>query len=98
VPSVTHLFGKANWWLPRTFDRRRPHLSVEAAKEAEDAMLCGHRHDFAPRRRGWTRETAPRIDRLEVARVTALTRLVPRRNRHPSTTDVPDACLKMPHE
>ena len=29
VPAVMHLFGNANWWLPRWLDRRLPHLAVE---------------------------------------------------------------------
>ncbi len=29
VPAVMHLFGKANWWLPRWLDRRLPHLAIE---------------------------------------------------------------------
>jgi RND superfamily putative drug exporter len=33
VPSVMHLFGAANWWLPRRLDRRLPHLSVEPPDE-----------------------------------------------------------------
>jgi RND superfamily putative drug exporter len=37
VPSVMHLFGRANWWLPRAVDRRMPHLSVEPAEDAEEA-------------------------------------------------------------
>jgi len=37
VPSVMHLFGKANWWLPRPVDRRMPHLSVEPTADAEEA-------------------------------------------------------------
>jgi RND superfamily putative drug exporter len=24
-----HLFGNANWWLPRWLDRRLPHLAIE---------------------------------------------------------------------
>ncbi len=24
VPALMHLFGAANWWLPRWLDRRRP--------------------------------------------------------------------------
>ena len=35
VPSMMHLFKKANWWLPAAIDRRMPHLSVEP-QEAED--------------------------------------------------------------
>lgn len=30
VPAVMHLFGDANWWLPRRLDRALPHLSVES--------------------------------------------------------------------
>jgi RND superfamily putative drug exporter len=29
VPAAMHLFGTANWWLPRWLDRRMPHLSIE---------------------------------------------------------------------
>ena len=29
VPAVMHLFGDANWWLPRWLDRRLPHLAIE---------------------------------------------------------------------
>jgi len=36
VPSVMHLFGRANWWLPRAVDRRMPHLSVEPTVNAEE--------------------------------------------------------------
>ncbi len=31
VPSLMHLIGKANWWLPGWLDRIIPHLNVEAA-------------------------------------------------------------------
>jgi putative drug exporter of the RND superfamily len=37
VPSVMHLFGRANWWLPRRVDRRMPHLSVEPVSEPDEA-------------------------------------------------------------
>jgi RND superfamily putative drug exporter len=30
VPSLMHLIGKANWWLPHWLDRIVPHLNVEA--------------------------------------------------------------------
>jgi RND superfamily putative drug exporter len=33
VPSLMHLFGAANWWLPARLDRRLPHLAVEPAEE-----------------------------------------------------------------
>jgi RND superfamily putative drug exporter len=29
VPSVMHLLGRANWWMPARLDRILPHLSVE---------------------------------------------------------------------
>jgi RND superfamily putative drug exporter len=35
VPSLMHLFGRRNWWLPRPLDRRLPHLSVEPVETAE---------------------------------------------------------------
>jgi putative drug exporter of the RND superfamily len=31
VPAAMHLFGDANWWLPRGLDRRLPHLAIEQA-------------------------------------------------------------------
>ena len=37
VPSVMHLFGRANWWLPRPVDQRMPHLSVEPTADAEES-------------------------------------------------------------
>jgi RND superfamily putative drug exporter len=33
VPAVMHLFGSANWWLPKWLDRLLPHLSVDPADE-----------------------------------------------------------------
>ncbi|HEY2669579.1 MAG TPA: MMPL family transporter [Rugosimonospora sp.] len=35
VPAMMHLFGRANWWLPRWIDRWLPHLSVEPADAPE---------------------------------------------------------------
>jgi RND superfamily putative drug exporter len=35
VPSVMHLFGRANWWLPAPLDHRLPHLSVEPVEDAQ---------------------------------------------------------------
>jgi RND superfamily putative drug exporter len=29
-----HMFGRANWWLPRSIDKRLPHLSVEPPEDA----------------------------------------------------------------
>jgi putative drug exporter of the RND superfamily len=34
VPAVMHLFGDANWWLPRWLDRRLPHLAIEPSETA----------------------------------------------------------------
>jgi RND superfamily putative drug exporter len=34
VPATMHLFGDANWWLPRWKDRLLPHLAIEPPKEA----------------------------------------------------------------
>jgi RND superfamily putative drug exporter len=33
VPSLMHLFGRANWHLPRLMDRRLPRLSLERAED-----------------------------------------------------------------
>ena len=37
VPSLMHLFGKANWHLPRFMERSLPRLSVEAGEEPAGA-------------------------------------------------------------
>jgi len=37
VPAVMHLFGRANWWLPRRVERRMPHLSVDPSEMPEEA-------------------------------------------------------------
>jgi RND superfamily putative drug exporter len=34
VPAAMHLFGDANWWLPRGLDRRLPHLAIEPPRPA----------------------------------------------------------------
>jgi RND superfamily putative drug exporter len=31
VPSLMHVFGKANWWLPSWLDKAIPHLNVEGS-------------------------------------------------------------------
>ena len=38
VPSLMHLFGRANWWLPAAVDKRMPHLSVEPTEDAEEVV------------------------------------------------------------
>ncbi len=35
VPSVMHMLGRANWWLPPWLDRRLPRLHVEPAELAQ---------------------------------------------------------------
>jgi RND superfamily putative drug exporter len=39
VPAVMHLFGDANWWLPRWLDRRLPHLAIEPPAPAPAAPV-----------------------------------------------------------
>jgi RND superfamily putative drug exporter len=38
-----HLFGNANWWLPRWIDRRLPHLAIEPPDAAGEPA-----HPLAP--------------------------------------------------
>jgi putative drug exporter of the RND superfamily len=35
VPSLMHLFGRANWYFPKWLDRIAPHVSVEPPEERE---------------------------------------------------------------
>ena len=39
VPAMMHLFGNANWWLPRWLDRRLPHLAIEPPEPAPAAPV-----------------------------------------------------------
>ncbi len=41
VPAVMHMFGRANWWLPRWLDRRLPHLAIEP--RAQEKSVGGSR-------------------------------------------------------
>ncbi|WP_189130625.1 MMPL family transporter [Wenjunlia tyrosinilytica] len=34
VPSLMHMFGKSNWWLPTWLDKRLPHFAVEPAEDS----------------------------------------------------------------
>jgi RND superfamily putative drug exporter len=43
VPAAMHLFGNANWWLPRWLDRRLPHLAIEPPDAADEPA-----HPLAP--------------------------------------------------
>jgi RND superfamily putative drug exporter len=44
VPSLMHLFGKANWWLPSWLDRVIPHLNVEGADASGDSLAMEPAH------------------------------------------------------
>jgi RND superfamily putative drug exporter len=37
VPALMHMFGAANWWLPRWIDSWLPHLSVEPPEPVVEA-------------------------------------------------------------
>jgi RND superfamily putative drug exporter len=39
VPAVMHLFGPANWWLPRWLDRRLPHLAIEPTAQEQPVLV-----------------------------------------------------------
>src|SRR5580704_15307767 len=39
VPSVMHMLGRANWWLPAWLDRRLPRLHIEPAELASAGPL-----------------------------------------------------------
>jgi RND superfamily putative drug exporter len=43
VPSLMHMMGNANWWLPRWLDRALPHVNIEV-REAQNPV------DAAPAR------------------------------------------------
>jgi RND superfamily putative drug exporter len=49
VPAVMHLLGRANWWLPRSVDRRLPQLRVEGRPEAFVPSPGSARHDAGSR-------------------------------------------------
>ena len=38
VPALMHLFGEANWWLPRALDRALPRLAVEGGGDSDDEL------------------------------------------------------------
>jgi putative drug exporter of the RND superfamily len=39
VPSVIHMLGRANWWLPAWLDRRLPRLYVEPSELTPIGLL-----------------------------------------------------------
>jgi RND superfamily putative drug exporter len=39
VPAAMHVFGNANWWLPRWLDRRLPHLAIEPPESATETAV-----------------------------------------------------------
>jgi RND superfamily putative drug exporter len=47
VPSLMHLFGDANWSLPRWLDKILPHLSVDPPEEI-DVNGAGPAHELEP--------------------------------------------------
>ncbi|NJP42756.1 MMPL family transporter [Streptomyces sp. PRB2-1] len=47
VPSLMHLFGRANWWLPGWLDKRLPHMAVEPADEEVAPVRPGQEPDLA---------------------------------------------------
>jgi RND superfamily putative drug exporter len=48
VPSLMHIFGKANWYFPRWLDRTIPHLSVEPAEAPKPDELTPINSSLAP--------------------------------------------------
>ena len=45
VPSLMHMFGKRNWYLPKWLDRITPQVSFEPPDEPiaeEDSVLVGN--------------------------------------------------------
>ncbi|HET9080926.1 MAG TPA: MMPL family transporter [Trebonia sp.] len=52
VPAIMHLLGRANWWLPRSVDRRLPQLRVEGHPEAFAPSLRSVPHDAGSREPG----------------------------------------------
>ncbi|WP_166354701.1 MMPL family transporter [Phytoactinopolyspora limicola] len=45
VPAVMHLFGRHNWWLPISWERRLPQLHVEGRPEVHLTAVAGSRHE-----------------------------------------------------
>jgi RND superfamily putative drug exporter len=43
VPALMHMFGRANWWLPRWIDSWLPHLAVEPREDAEPEAVPADR-------------------------------------------------------
>ncbi len=54
VPSLMHMFGKANWFFPKSLEKITPHVSIDAEDAAEARGLPG---------------TTPRGDEDTLARV-----------------------------
>jgi RND superfamily putative drug exporter len=52
VPAIMHLLGRANWWLPRSADRRLPQLRVEGRPEAFVPSPRSAVHDVGSRELG----------------------------------------------
>ena len=52
VPAIMHLLGRANWWLPRSVDRRLPQLRAEGRPEAFLSSPQSAPHDAGRREPG----------------------------------------------
>jgi RND superfamily putative drug exporter len=48
VPSLMHLFGEANWALPRWLDKVLPHLTVDPPEEADVIEPGPSAHELEP--------------------------------------------------
>jgi putative drug exporter of the RND superfamily len=48
VPAIMHLFGPANWWLPRWLDCRLPTLTVEPPREPVSDVSVGDLESAPP--------------------------------------------------
>ncbi|SHG57657.1 putative drug exporter of the RND superfamily [Jatrophihabitans endophyticus] len=48
VPSLMHMFGRSNWFLPRWLDKITPRVSVEPPEEQVEHPTVDARHDVPP--------------------------------------------------
>ncbi|MEV6005378.1 MMPL family transporter [Streptomyces sp. NPDC051976] len=56
VPSLMHMFGASNWWLPDWLDRRLPHLAVEPAEGALPLGTAGTDADGVDREFSYSKD------------------------------------------
>src|SRR5262249_39714643 len=45
VPWLMHMFGKANWFFPKSLEKITPHVSIDAEDAAEARGVSGARPD-----------------------------------------------------